>query len=172
MSIQEFLLSEFDQEMKNTRRLLERMPPGKADWKPHPKSMPMGRLAGHVAELPGWAEKILNLDSLDLAPMVSAGFQGYSSGSREELLETLDKNVAEARNALVQATEESLGKVWSLLFGGKVIASMPRIAMLRNMVMNHLIHHRAQLGVYFRLHDIPLPDFYGASADEGMRMVG
>jgi uncharacterized damage-inducible protein DinB len=163
MSISETLLPEFDQEMANTRRVLERVPEGKPAWKPHEKSMSLGRLAGHVAELPGWAVNAIRLSVLNLTPP----FHATTMGSRKELLELFDKNVVEARQAIAGASDEHLGEIWSLQVGGKTMMSMPRAAVLRSVVMNHLIHHRAQLGVYLRLHDVAIPGMYGPSADEG-----
>ncbi len=167
MTISEMLLPEFEQEMANTRKLLERVPEDKFAWKPHEKSMALGRLASHVAELPGWAVNTVKLDALDLTPGADGKFQPYLAGSRKELLEFFDKNASEARQAIAGASDEHLLKIWSLQFGGKTVLSMPRAAVLRGVVMNHLIHHRAQLGVYLRLHNVPIPGMYGPSADEG-----
>lgn len=167
MSISKALLPEFDQEMANTRKTLERVPDDKPDWKPHQKSMTMARLAGHVAEMPGWAVFTIEKDSLDIAPVGAPPQQGATAKSRQENLEMFDKNVAAARAAIAGASDDRLLKPWSLLMGGKTIFTMPRIAVLRGMVMNHAIHHRAQLGVYLRLNNIPVPAIYGPSADEG-----
>jgi uncharacterized damage-inducible protein DinB len=167
MDIREFMLTEFDREMANTRKLLERTPMAKPDWKPHEKSMTMARLAGHVAELPGWAVSAMHRDTLDLTPMISGGQRGYAAESVEDLLKTFDRNVIEARKAIADANDQKLQQTWSLVLNGKTLLSMPRIAVLRNMMMNHLIHHRAQLGVYLRLNDVPVPGMYGTSADEG-----
>jgi uncharacterized damage-inducible protein DinB len=167
MRLNEFLLSEFEQEMKNTRRLLERVPPNRAEWKPHEKSMTLGRLAGHIAELPGWANQILSSESLDLTPMVSGGYKPYVSDSAKELQETFDRNVSQVRDALAKASDEDFEKSWSMQLRGQTVFSMSRFAVIRSMFLNHLIHHRAQLGVYLRLNNIPLPDMYGPSADEG-----
>jgi len=167
MSISKALLPEFDQEMANTRKTLERVPDDKPDWKPHQKSMTMARLAGHVAEMPGWAVFTIEKDSLDIAPVGAPPQQGATAKSRRENLEMFDKNVAAARAAIAGASDDRLLKPWSLLMGGKTIFTMPRIAVLRGMVMNHTIHHRAQLGVYLRLNNIPVPAIYGPSADEG-----
>jgi uncharacterized damage-inducible protein DinB len=166
MTISELLLPEFDQEMANTRKLLERYPEGKADWKPHEKSMPLGRLAGHIAELPTWAANTIQQESLELNQDSPAVRNRFIAGSREELLERFDKNVAEARAAIAGATDEGLAKIWTLRFGGQTVLSMPRRSVLRSVVMNHLIHHRAQLGVYLRLNSIAIPGLYGPSADE------
>lgn len=167
MTISEMMLPEFEQEIANTRKLLERVPEAKFAWKPHDKSMALGRLAGHVAELPSWVVNTIRLDSLDLTPPGGGGFQPFIPQSRQELLETLDKNASEAKQAIASATDEHLQKIWSLHFGGKTVLSMPRATVLRSVCMNHLIHHRAQLGVYLRLNNVPIPGMYGPSADEG-----
>ena len=162
MPISQTLLPEFDHEMENTRKLLELVPDGKFDYVPHEKSMKLGRLASHVAELPGWAKHTLETELLELQP----GQQPFLAGSRKELLETFDKNVREARAAIAAASDDELGKTWTLKFGEETVLSMPRTGVLRNMVMNHMIHHRAQLGVYLRLNNVTFPGMYGPSADE------
>ena len=166
MSISEKLLPEFDQEMANTRKLLACVPEEIPDYKPHEKSMPLGRLAGHVAELPNWAVNTIRLTTLDLTPASGEGLKAFFAKSRAELLETFDKNVAEAREAIAGATDEQLHVIWTLVYKGQTVLQMPRVAVLRVMVMNHLIHHRAQLGVYLRLNNIAIPGMYGPSADE------
>ena len=172
MSISETLLPEFDQEMQNTRKLLECVPDDRPDYRPHPKSMPLARLAGHVAELPSWAVNTIRMDSLDLTPASGEGFKPTLLTTRQALLDTFDKNVAEAREAIAGASDEHLAKIWSLIFRGHTVLQMPRSAVLRSVVMNHLIHHRAQLGVYLRLNDIAIPGMYGPSADEGRMFAG
>jgi uncharacterized damage-inducible protein DinB len=162
MPISQMLLPEFDQEMANTRKLLELFPEDKAAYKPHEKSMALGRLAGHVAELPGWATMTLNTEGLDIQP----GQQPYIATSRKELLDTFDRNLKEARQRIAAVTDEDLARTWTLKFNGKPIFSLPKSAVLRSSVMNHLIHHRAQLGVYLRLNQIAIPGMYGPSADE------
>jgi uncharacterized damage-inducible protein DinB len=168
MLLNELLLSEFDQEMKKTRNLLERVPPNRAEWKPHEKSMALGRLAGHIAELPRLAVWILGSDTLDMTPMVSGGYKPPVLDSSEELLKLFDKNVSDAREALAKTSEDDFKRVWSMQLREKILFSMPRIDTIRSMFMNHLIHHRAQLGVYLRLNNVPLPEMYGPSADEGI----
>lgn len=167
MSISEILLPEFDQEMQNTRKLLECVPEDKPDYKPHEKSMTMARLAGHVAELPGWAVNTVNTSELDLTPASGETFKACIMTSRQQLLEVFDKNVAEARSAIAGATDEHLHQIWSLIYKGHKVLEMPRAAVLRSVVMNHIIHHRAQLGVYLRLNNVAIPGMYGPSADEG-----
>lgn len=167
MKISDALLPEFDQEMANTRKTLERVPDDKLGWKPHEKSWAMGGLATHLTNIPSWTVFTIEQDTLDIAPPGAPPFQMPQAQSRKELLETFDKNVAAARAAIAAASDEHLFKPWSLLKGGQTVMTLPRIACLRSFVMNHLIHHRAQLGVYLRLNDIPVPAIYGPSADEG-----
>ena len=163
MALSEALLPEFDQEMANTRKTLERIPEDKLAWKPHEKSMPLGRLAGHVAELPGFATTTIEKDSLNLS---MGEFKPLIATSRQQVLDAFDKKVAEARAAIAGASDEHMMKPWSLEFNGKTVFTMPRVAVLRSMMLNHIIHHRAQLGVYLRLNNVPVPAIYGPSADE------
>jgi len=167
MPISEMLLPEFDQEMANTRKLLACVPDDKLSYKPHEKSMVLGRLAGHIAELPSWASHTIDLDELDITPKPGEGFKAYSAPSQEDLLKTFDKNAAAARKAIAGASDEHMAKIWKLIFQGRAVIEMPRAAVLRSVVMNHLIHHRAQLGVYLRLNDVAIPGMYGPSADDG-----
>lgn len=167
MSFSEAMLPEFDQEMASARKTLERVPDDKLGWKPHPKSGTMGWLAHHVAQIPGWTVITINQDALDMAPGGKPMPQPPEPKSRKELLELFDKNVAEGRKALAGATDAHLQKNWSLLNNGQTLITMPRNACLRTWMMNHLIHHRAQLGVYLRLNNLPVPSVYGPSADEG-----
>ncbi len=165
MTIAEILLQDFDVEMKGTRTTLERIPTDKPDFKCHDKSMPMGRLAVHVATLPRFGTTVLTTDVLDLA---ATQFPTLVFESREKLLADFDALAAEARGHLVSSTDEHLQKNWKLAWGDKVIADAPRSALYRSMFFNHLIHHRAQLGVYLRLNDVPVPPLYGPSADDSM----
>jgi len=167
MSISASLLPEFDQEMANTRKALERIPDDKFDWKPHEKSWAMGGLATHLANLPIWTVYTINQDSLDLAPPGGGSFRVEEKGSRREILEDFDKNVAAARDAIAGASDEEMLKPWTLLKGGVTLMTLPKIAVLRSFVMNHIIHHRGQFTVYLRLNDVPVPSIYGPSADEG-----
>jgi uncharacterized damage-inducible protein DinB len=167
MTISEMLLPEFDQEMTNTRSVLERVPIDKIAWKPHDRSMTLGRLAGHIAELPSWAGRVLNAEMVDITPMVSGRYQPFMPSTLEFLLKKFDQDALDARNALAKASDQHLIQTWSMQIHGKTIASGPRLQMIRSVFLNHLIHHRAQLGVYLRLNDIPLPPLYGPSADEG-----
>lgn len=166
MKIRDALLPEFDHEMATTRKVLERCPDEKFGWKPHAKSMSMDALATHIADMTGWAVLMFARDSFDVAPPGGEPVKYEPAKSRKELLEKFDKNVAEARAALSKVEDDELMKDWSLLAGGKAIFTMPRAAVWRSMIMNHQIHHRAQLSVYLRLNDIPVPAMYGPSADE------
>lgn len=167
MTVAERLLSEFDPEMANTRKTLERVPEKKLDWKPHAKSRTMGGLASHLAGIPGMSVSIVELESLDVAPPGKSAPPRPPAKTPQEVLETFDKSVAAARVAIAGASDEHWKKPWTFLFGGRKIFTLPRIGALRALVMNHIIHHRAQLGVYLRLNDVPVPSIYGPSADEG-----
>ena len=165
MTISETLLQDFDTEMKGTRTTLERIPEGNPDFKCHEKSMPTGRLAVHVATLPRFGSTILSTDVLDLA---TEKWPSMVFESREKLLADFDTLAAEARKHLASATDEDLKKHWKMSWGEKTIVDAPRSILYRTMFFNHLIHHRAQLGVYLRLNDVPVPPLYGPSADDSM----
>ena len=162
MAIRDAFLAEFDNETVGTRKTLERVPEAKFEWRPHAKSYTMGHLASHIANVPTWIGYALQKDSLDLTPAAKTP----QAKTTKELLASFDTNVAEARAALSKASDEEMHKNWSLMGGGQVYFTMPKIAVLRTFVFNHLVHHRAQLGVYLRLNDIPVPSLYGPSADE------
>ena len=165
MGLSESLLPEFDNEMANTRKTLERVPDDKFDWKPHEKSFAMGALASHLANLPTWGSLTIGSDSFDMAPG-GEPLKASALNSGTDVLATFDENVAKTRSAIASASDQDLFKPWTLLSNGHTILTMPKIAVLRNFVMNHMIHHRAQLGVYLRLNDLPVPSIYGPSADE------
>ena len=167
MPINQALLAEFDQEMATTRKTLERVPENKFTWKPHPKSGTMIWLAGHVANIPGWIKETVERTELDIMPGGKPPEPPPPLANRKELLDLFERNVTAGRTALSTAADDHLMKPWALLSGGNLILSMPRVAVLRSFVMNHLIHHRAQLGVYLRLNDVAVPGSYGPSADEG-----
>jgi len=167
MSLSEALLPEYDHEMAGARKTLERVPENKFTWKPHEKSGTMIWLAGHLANIPGWAVITIKDDALDMAPNGVPMSPPPTPKSTKELLEIFDKNVTEGRAAIAGASDAHLFKPWSLLNNGKTMLTLPRIACLRSWVMNHSIHHRAQLGVYLRLNNLPVPSIYGPSADEG-----
>jgi len=162
MPISQQLLPEFDEEMKKTRSMLERVPDGKFDFQPHPKSMNLARLATHVAELPGFGKAVLESEVMELAE----GTQFPAAKSRAELLDKFDKCAAETR-AMIEATpDDAWEKTWTFKYAGTTYISAPRKAVMRSDVMSHLVHHRAQLGVYLRLNGVPVPGMYGPSADE------
>jgi uncharacterized damage-inducible protein DinB len=162
MKTSEALLPEFDQEMANTRKVLERVPEDKLGWKPHVKSFTMGRLATHVATLPSWVNMTMAHDKLD----VSQPFKAPQPTTNKELLDIFDKAAMEARAIIASSEDNTFLQPWSLMNGSIELFTMPKIAVLRSFVMNHLIHHRAQLCVYLRLNDLPLPGLYGPTADE------
>jgi uncharacterized damage-inducible protein DinB len=162
MPFSQTLLPEFEEEMKNTRRILECVPDGKFDFQPHPKSMTLGQLATHVATLPGWTNSAVDMDVLDMP----SDFKPEFMNTRAELLAAFDKGVAEARAKLVSCSDEKWQQTWTFKVDGKTILEMPRAVVTRSMIINHLIHHRAQLGVYLRLNDVAFPGMYGPSADE------
>ena len=162
MAIADALVPEFDHEMTTTRKLLERVPEDKFDWKPHTKSFSLGALAAHLANLPVWGSETLNKSEFDVGGSAPAGVVP----SKAELLANFDKNVAATRAALTGKTDAELMGMWSLKRGGHTIFSMPKAAVWRSFVLNHLVHHRGQLSVYLRLLDVPVPSMYGPSADE------
>ncbi len=167
MALRDALLPEFDMEMANTRKTLERVPLARMSWKPHEKSMTMGRLASHLAETIGWLGDTLAGDSFDMAPPGGEPMQPFEGDSPDAILTAFDDNSRQARSALSGASDEDLMKPWSLLKGGQVLFTVPKIGVIRTWVLNHTIHHRAQLGVYLRLNDVAVPSIYGPSADEG-----
>ena len=163
MTLAQSLLLDFDTEAISTRRVLERIPNDKADWKPHDKSMPIGRLAMHVARLPNFGHTILSTPELDLG---SANFPALTFTSADELISIAAGAAAELRTTLANTSDEDLQADWTLRWGDKIIGTGSRALMYRNMFFNHLIHHRGQLTVYLRLLDLPVPGLYGPSADE------
>ena len=166
MKISETLLPEFDQEMANTHKVLERVPAAKFSWKPHAKSFEFGALAAHVANMADWAGLTLESDSFDYAPPGAPPYETPKFASTNDLVAAFDKSVAQARAALAAAEDSHMLAPWTLMAGGKAVMTMPRVAVVRTFVMNHIIHHRAQLTVYLRMNDIPVPALYGPSADE------
>ncbi len=163
MTIAEVLLLDFDTEIAGARRTLERIPENDPQWKPHEKSMPIGRLALHAARLPQFCTYILTMPEFDMSKEKMPEFVFQSTAN---LLTELDKSAVEARAHLVESSDEHLQASWKLSFKGQVLFDQPRMKAYRTMFMNHLIHHRAQLGVYLRLLNIPVPGLYGPSADE------
>jgi uncharacterized damage-inducible protein DinB len=165
MAIADSILPEFDHEMATTRSLLERVPSDRGDWKPHEKSMTLGKLAVHLANLPTWTESTLLHDELDLNPPGGPTFVPPVYESVEKVLEAFDANVKAARDIIARTSDEEMMKIWTFKNGGHVVFSQPRAAVLRSFVMSHMIHHRGQLDVYLRLNDVPLPPVYGPTAD-------
>ena len=163
MPISELLLLEFDDEMKKTRTTLERVPADKPDFAPHPKSMPLGKLAPHVAQLAGFGITVLTAPGLDFA---TGSYRPPQPKSAAELVKFFDEGVAKVRSALATTPDEAWQQNWKLSFAGKPIFDGTRFLAYRQMFLNHLVHHRAQLGVYLRLNGQPVPSIYGPSADE------
>lgn len=166
MPIADALLPEFDRELGLTRRMLERVPDGQFAWKPHDKSMTLGRLAEHLAELPGWATATILQSGIDLGGPRPTDYA--PPPTRAAVLAMFDRHVAEARTALNGRSDAELMAPWTLKAQGKEVFTMPKAMVLRSFVMNHLIHHRGQMSVYLRLQNVPVPSMYGPSADEPM----
>lgn len=167
MSLAKMFLPELEHEAATTRKCLERFKDDQLGWKPHGKSMSVGQLISHLAEIPGWTPATFHMDELDLSPPGGPPYTPTLYASVAETLAAFDKGVAEAKATLEGASDASFGENWTMLFGGNKIFTMPRAAVLRTWVLNHLIHHRGQLSVYLRLLEIPVPAIYGPSADEG-----
>jgi uncharacterized damage-inducible protein DinB len=165
-AISQSLLPEFDMEMANTRRVLERVPEANLGWKPHLKSMSLRQLASHVADMAAWAVITVGQDDFDVSPADGPVYQPFDMDSVADGVRHFDDNYRQARALLDSATDETMARTWSLKSNGSVILAMPKVAAWRTFVMNHLIHHRAQLIVYLRLNDVPVPGLYGPSADE------
>jgi uncharacterized damage-inducible protein DinB len=166
MRIADLLLPEFDNEMAVTRRVLERVPDDRGEWKPHPKSFPMAHLAQLVARLPGWVPMVMDQTELDIAPKDGPKYPGYTIEKTATLLAELEKSAKAGRASLARASDEDFQVPWSFKRAGQVMFTQPRYHALRSTVLNHLVHHRAQLGVYLRLVDQKVPQMYGPTADE------
>lgn len=165
MAIAHSILPEFKYEMSSTRKVLERVPEEQALWKPHLKSRSLGNLANHIATTPAFVPLALTRDEFDFADANAENFPREFS-SRAALLEVFERNAAAAISAIAEMSDEEIKKPWTLKNQGRVVFSLPRVAVLRSFVLNHLIHHRGQLTVYLRLKDVPLPAIYGNTADE------
>ena len=163
-NISSALIAEIEQEAIATRKCLERIPADKFAWKPHEKSMTMGALASHIAEMFGWTNSTMEAAELDFAKM---DYKPFEPQSTEQLVEFLDERLAEAVKALSGASDERFTETWTLKNGETTYFTIPKIAVMRSFVINHIVHHRGQLSVYLRLNDIPVPQIYGPSADEG-----
>jgi len=159
------LLPEFDHEAAVTRTVLERVPEAQVEWKPHPKSMTLGQLAMHLAAIPAWGVLTLREPSFDLSPPGEPPFTPPSWESLATTLAIFDEKIGKARAALVAVTDLELAQPWTLLKGGDKVFTAPRGSVLRSFVLNHGVHHRAQLGVYLRMLDVPVPAMYGPTAD-------
>ena len=166
MSIAQALLPEFDHEMANTRRTLERVPADRLDWSPHEKSFDLRAMLTHMANMPKWTVMTINESSFDMQPEGEEPIKEEPVETIASALEMFDANVAAAREAIANASDEELMATWSLLKAGEEVLTFPRIAVLRSFILNHMIHHRGQLTVYLRLNEVPLPALYGPSADE------
>jgi uncharacterized damage-inducible protein DinB len=167
MKLTEFFLAELERESASTRLALRRVPEGHNNWKPHPRSMPLGYLASLVATMPAWIVSMVKQDQLDLKSPEAAAFKPLEWTSRTELLAALDSSTAQAREALQNTTDEHLLTHWKLMVGGQVVNENARHLMIGDSVFSHLAHHRGQLTVYLRLNEAPVPALYGPSADEG-----
>jgi uncharacterized damage-inducible protein DinB len=170
VSLAEVLLPEFDEEMASTRRLLACVPDGKTTWQPHEKSMTLGRLATHVAELAGRAPEVLTKDEWDPRPP-GVAFQPRILDSRAAILEVFDHGAKVARQALAAASDADFARTWVMKRGGTPVYTGTRFNAYRRIAINHLVHHRAQLGVFLRLNGVPIPGMYGPSADDTLATV-
>ncbi len=168
MGRKEAYSGEYQRISANIKKTIGRIPDDKFGWKPHEKSFTMGELASHLINIQSWIKVTLEMNSFDMQPNDDNNNQNHMASNSEELMNMYNKNLKEGTDCLNNTTEEELDKNWSLLSSGKELFTMPKIAVLRNFVFNHLIHHNAQLGVYLRLNDISLPAIYGPSADENI----
>jgi uncharacterized damage-inducible protein DinB len=166
MPIARTILGEFNHEMANTRKVLERIPEEQAGWKPHPKSYSLGELALHIANIPTWVVSVVKQDELDFDPPGGTKQPKRVFDTRNALLAQFDGNVVAGVSAIADASDEDLKQPWALKNRGMEVFKLPRVVVLRSFIMNHMIHHRGQMTVYLRLKNVPLPAIYGASADE------
>jgi uncharacterized damage-inducible protein DinB len=164
MPLNESFLGELQHEAKLTRTMLERVPEDKLSWKPHEKSMSMGQLSSHIAEIPGWTTTTIEDDELDFA---KSDYKPVEITSREQLLKMFDDNIAKAIESLKKTNDETLMGNWKMRSGEQIFFDMPRTQVLRGFILNHGVHHRGQMSVFLRLNNIPLPQVYGPTADEG-----
>jgi len=166
MSIAQSLIPELQHEVALTRKALERLPADKYEWAPHPKSMTVRQLASHIATIPTWGTMTLSTESFDISPPGAPPYVAPAFGTTAEVLAGFEKAAGDFSAALAGADDAAMMTPWSLLKGGQTAFTMPRVAVVRGMIMNHLVHHRGQLSVYLRLLDVPVPAIYGPSADE------
>jgi len=166
MKLTELFLGQLQSEEGSTRRVLQRVPEGRNDWKPHEKSMPLGYLSALVASMPGWIDFMVNRDELDIASPGGAQFKPQVPDTNRELLSAFEQNLSKARAALQATNDEHLHKPWKFIIAGHVADERPRYMMIRDAVFSHMAHHRGQLTVYLRLNEAKVPSIYGPSADE------
>ncbi len=165
MSLKDALIEEFLHEAEGTRKMIEKIPYEKLGWQPHQKSMTLGRLAAHIAEIPGWLHETIMQEELDFS---TGDYSPKPLNEPGALLSVFDDNVGKGLAAFKHATDENLMGIWTLRNGPEIFFKMPRIGVVRGLVLNHVVHHRGQLSVYLRLLNIPVPGMYGPSADEIM----
>lgn len=168
MNLKDFFLDELEREGALTRKTVERVPDHRTDWKPHPKSMPLGYLSTLVAIMPSWVVMTVEHDEFDIKSKAAGEYTPEIYATSRELVEVADQSIAKAREALQKTTEEHLLKPWKFLVAGHLVSQDPRWVVLRDSVFNHLAHHRGQLTVYLRLNDAKVPSIYGPTADEQM----
>ena len=166
MPLIDALLPEFDREMGLTRKLLDRVPDGQFDWKPHPTSVTLGRLAEHLAEMPAWAAMTMTQSTLEMATQRPPEYQ--RPATRDAVLAMFDANLKNGRGNLAGKTDGEFMAPWMLTAGGKEVFTMPKVAVMRNFVLNHMVHHRGQFSVYLRMLGVKIPSIYGPSGDEQM----
>lgn len=162
MNIIDGMLMELTHEAEITRKMLDRVPEEHFGWQPHEKSMSLGQLASHLAEIPSWVAPTLQLEVME----IEADYKPFNASTKDELLKMFDEKIEEAKAAMPGYPDDKLMQNWALKMGGQEVFSMPRLQCLRGFVLNHTVHHRAQLGVYLRLKGVPIPSTYGPSADE------
>jgi len=167
MKLTDLFLADIEREAAPTRRVLERVPEGCNDWKPHQKSMPMGYLAALVASIIGWIDMMVKQEGIDFNPPGGQKYKPKEMTTSRELVEALDASVAKARQTLANTTDEHLLTSWKYMVSGRVVGEQPRHIAIRDGVLNHLARHRGQLTIYLRLNGVPVPSIYGPSADEG-----
>jgi uncharacterized damage-inducible protein DinB len=168
MKITDLLLAELDREAVGIRKTLEHVPEGKNDWKPHPRSMPLGSLATTVATIPAWLEMVVNMDELDINPPGGSRYRPTGWKTRRDLLDQFEASLKKGREVLQKTTDDHLlNTKWRMLAAGKLMSEQSRYEAVRDGVLNHMAHHRGQLTVYLRLNDEKVPAIYGPSADEG-----
>jgi len=166
MAMSDLFLPELEHEMAGTRKVIERIPNDKLDWKAHPKSNSIGWVGSHLVETLGWTKGILEEDFMEMAPADGEPYQPPTFDSKEAMLEQFDRDLEDAKQAIAATSDEEFAKPWSLLQAGEALLTMPKAAVIRTWVLNHSIHHRSHLCVYLRLNDIPVPALYGPSGDE------